>query len=456
MYSYFMSFLDNFIPEFFKSKLRNRPILQKILKNISWLSFDRLFQLVVSFFIGLWVARYLGPGDFGIFNFIIAMGAIIMPFIGLGVSNLLVRELVRIPDKKYELLGTSFFIYLVTGAIAFFVLILSIFFLRQNDPFVTVLAIIFYIGNFFVGFDLIGGWFGSKVESRTVIFYKDIALVIVAALKIFFMFLGLPLFYLVLATSVEIILRAILLLLGYIRDGQNVFKWKFNFKIAKNLLKESWPLVFSGLMLIIYMRIDQVMIGVLLTDFELGIYSSAVKISELFCFFPAIVVGSLLPSLVRMRKNDKKRYLVSFQKLFDVLTWLAIIFVVPVFFLSSQIILLLYGVDYLLAAGVLSVLIISIIAIFARTIVDTYLINEKLTKVVLVNSFFGATTNVGLNILLIPVFGIGGAAVSTVISYFVALLGILLFKKTRGLFFIFLKSFNLFGVIKRNLNLVKK
>jgi len=438
------------------NQLKNRPILKKILKNIGWLSFDRFFQLGVSFFVGIWMARYLGPSEFGIFNFIIALGTLILPFLGLGVSNLLVRELVRYPEKKYQLMGTSFFIYFTTCLISFFLLVGMIAFLRPNDSLAFFVAIIFYLGNLFAAFDLIGGWFDSKIESKTVVFYKNIALSVSAIAKIYFIFFGFPLIYFVFATFLETLLRSILMIYAYQKDKQNILLWKVDFKIAKELVKSSWPLMFSGLMIMIYMRIDQVMIGLLLNDSQVGLYSAAVKISELVCFLPSILLSSLFPSLVLMKEKSTQRYLALFQRLFDFLVWFAIFLIVPICFFSGPIIFLLYGIDYLPATATLTILTLALLAIFLKSGVDSYLINAGLTKIVLVNSFLGAFSNVILNLILIPILGINGAAIATVISYIIALLGIVLFKETRIVFFMVISSFNPKAAIKRNISVFKK
>jgi O-antigen/teichoic acid export membrane protein len=201
-------------------------------------------------------------------------------------------------------------------------------------------------------------------------------------------------------------------------------------------------------MIIIYLKIDQVMIGFMMNDSQVGIYSVSVKLTEALYFLPGTIMISLFPSLVRSKKISKALYHSRLQKLFDFMTWAPFLLIIPVFFLSNFLILFLYGQEYGLAGTVLSISIWALFAIFVKEAVSNYLINENLTKTIFITSFMGAVSNVLLNLVLIPIYGINGAAIATVISYCIAAYGgLVFFKKTRPVFFMLLNSFNLFRLI---------
>ena len=436
------------IIEILEKKLGNRPILKKILKNISWLTFERVFQLILSVFVGIWIARYLGPSDFGLMNFAIAFGSIFGPFIGMGVSSILLRELIKHPKNKDVLSGTAFWITFVTGLIVTIIMDILILFVRPNDFEAFLVVFVLSLGNVLLAFDVISIWFDSKTESNKTVLARNLGLIFSYMLRIYFILAGFPLIFFMIAALFDSVIRVILFLFFYYKDKQNIFLWRFDFQVAKKLLSVSWPLVFSGVMIVIYMKIDQVMIGLMFSDYEVGLYSVAVKLSEVVYFLPGVIMVSLLPSLIKSKLVSKKFYQERLQKLFDFMTWFPFILILPIFFFSSQIIVFLYGQEYIIAGQTLAISIWALFAVFIKVAVENYLLNENLTKIIFFTSFLGSISNVLLNLIFIPFWGINGAALTTVISYLIAsYLGLIFFKETRPIFIMLLKSLNLVRVL---------
>jgi O-antigen/teichoic acid export membrane protein len=438
------------IIEILEKKLGNRPILKKILKNISWLTFERVFQLILSVFVGIWIARYLGPSDFGLMNFAIAFGSIFGPFIGMGVSSILLRELIKHPKNKDVLSGTAFWITFVTGLIVTIIMDILILFVRPNDFEAFLVVFVFSLGNVLPAFDVISLWFDSKTESNKTVMSRNMGLIFSYVLRIYFILAGFPLIFFIIASLLDSVFRVGFYLYYYYKDKQSIFSWKFDLTVAKNLLSVSWPLIFSGVMIVIYMKIDQVMIGLMLSAYEVGLYSVAVKLTEVFYFLPGVIMVSLLPSLIKFKSISKEVYEKRLQKLFDFMTWFPFVLILPIFFLSSPIVILLYGQEYAVAGSTLAISIWALFAVFVKVAVENYLLNENLTKVILVSSVLGAVTNILLNFILIPIYGINGAAIATVISYIVAAyLGLIFFKNVRFILRMLLNSFNVFRVLNR-------
>ncbi len=439
-----------------KNKILLRPELKKIISSVGWLTFDRILQLVVSLLVGIWVARYLGPADFGLMNFAIALSAIFGPFVGLGMSRLLVRELINSPKKKNSLFGTTFWVQIITGAISMVIMNLFILFVRPDDFVAFLVVFVFSLSYIISAFDMPTHWFESKIESKTIVFSRIAGLTTSNVLKVIFILSGLSLIFFVLASLFDVIFRIAFILYFYIKDKQSMFLWKFDFGLAKKLIASSWPLMFSGAMVIIYLRIDQVMLGFMLNDYQVGLYSVAVKISELFVFIPGLVSVSVFPSLLRSRKKNKKVYYSRLQKVFDLMTWGPFLFMIPTFIFAELIIFILYGVEYLPAGAALAISIWSALAISVKFILEKYLIAENKTRIIFFSAALGAVVNVILNIYLIPIYGILGASIATVISYTVSVyIGILFFGSTRKIFLMLIKSFNLVRVIKELKNYIK-
>lgn len=436
--------------ELIQSKTKNRPVLKKILKNISWLTLERVFQLFLSVFVGIWVARYLGPSDFGLMNFAIAFGSLFSPFIGFGVLSLILREFIKHPEKKDVLSGTAFWITFVTGLFVTILMNIVILFVRPNDFEAFLVVFIFSLSNVLPAFDVIYNWFDSKTESNKTVISRNVGLIFSYALRIYFILFGFPLIFIIIATLCDSLFRVLFYVYFYYKDGQNILNWKFDFSLAKKLISSSWPLVLSGAMIIIYLKIDQVMIGLMLGDYQVGLYSVSVKLTEVFYFLPGVILVSLLPSLINAKKVSDEFYKVRLQKLFDFMTWFPFIFILPIFIFAIPLVTLFYGEEYLISGVTLAISIWALFPVFVKCAVENYLLNENLTKIILFSSVLGAFSNILLNLVLIPIYGINGAAIATIMSYSIAAyVGLLFFNETRPILKMLLKSLNLFRLFKK-------
>ncbi len=436
------------------SKFVNRPVLQKIVKNMGWLSFDRIFQLVIALTVGIWLTRYLGPNDFGVLSYALALNALLIPIIGFGTGSLIVRELVTHENKKNIVLGSCAFINIITCVFAFILLNIVAYFLNLNDFFIFLVVFLSSLNFLIIGpYNVFAAWFNSKIESKINVITYNIAIIISSVLKVIFIILGLPLVYFMIITLIESLISLIFIVYFYKKSGENFRNWQVDFNYIQNLLKSSWPLVLSGAMVILYMRIDQVMIGMLLNTTQVGIYSVSVKLSELFFFLPGVIIASIFPNLVKSKLISKEIYALRLNKLFYLFTWIPFLIIIPLFLFANQIVYFLYGAEYLGAALALAISIWALFPIFIKSATESYLINENLVKIIFVNSVVGAGVNIFLNYLLIPVYGIYGAAIATLIAYiFATYFGLILFKQTRPIFWMLVGSFNIFKGIKYFLN----
>ena len=203
----------------------------------------------------------------------------------------------------------------------------------------------------------------------------------------------------------------------------------------------------SSISIILYMRIDQVMIKNMLGDSELGIYSVAVKIAELPNFIPVIISASVFPAIISYRKN-KKLYNLRLQQLYNVFSLISISIALVISIFSPFIIWILFWNQYSGASVILSIYIWSIVPVFLWVASGKYLLTENLTDISLYRTLIWAIMNVILNIILIPIYGWIWAAVSTVVSYTISVYIIIIIKKTRKNWLLLVKGLNIFYTIK--------
>ncbi len=442
--------LLKFLPSFLRKKIENNEGLQKIIDNINWLGGEKMIQLLIGVFVGAFIARYLGPEQLGRMSYASAFVGLFAVFGTLGLDAIVVRNIVNNPGKEKEYLGSTIILRFIGSSALLVFSMAGIMLLRPGEPMMYVFVVII-AGSYLVrSFETIDLWFQSQVKSKFIAQSRSLAFLITSALKVLFVVTQQPLIAFVLMFLLDSIIAAVLLIFFYQKNGQiSIGRWKARFKTMKELLKDSWPLILSGVSVAIYMRIDQVMIGSMLGDADLGIYSVAVKLSEAWYFLPMIITSSVFPAILKARKKSRELYLARMQKLYDVFTWLTIPIAIITALLSPYIIGILFGDEFIQASLVLSILIFSGVFVFLGVASSKYLVSENQTKTSFYRTFIGLIINIVLNIILIPKYGITGSAIATLISYaFASCVANLFFKESRIIFFMQTRSFNIVRIIK--------
>ncbi len=404
--------------------------------------------MAVTFFVGVYVARYLGPANFGLLSYAGSFVGLFSAIAALGLDNIVVRELVKDEKRRDELLGTTFVLKVIGSIFVLTIIAIAVRF-TNNDSFTNLLIFIIAIGTIFQSFNVINFYFQAKVLSKYTVYAQVFTTILCAAIKLLLIYFNMGLIYFTIVTLLQSIILASGLIVMYTKQKSSLLKWSINYGLAKNLLKDSWPLILSGIAISIYMKIDQVMIKNMLNTEAVGNYAVAVRISEVWYFIPMAITKSVFPAIINAKKISEKLYYERLQKLYDLMVWLAIGIALPIMLLSNNIIKLLFGIQYQEAAGVLRIYVWAGVFVFLGVASSQYLIAENYTKISFLNSLTGAIVNVILNITLIPKFGIKGAAIATVISYFVSVFLIILIPKTYKNSVLMLKSFSPLSCIKR-------
>ncbi|GAX36710.1 flippase [Nodularia sp. NIES-3585] len=387
-----------------------------VIQNIAWLFFDRILRMGVGLFVGVWVARYLGVQQFGIFNYATAFVALFSPLTTLGLDGLVIRSIVREPEVKDQILGTVFWLKLA-GAIGCILLaVSSIFVLRQDDQLTVGLVAILGTAGFFHAFDTIDFWFQSQVQSKYTVVAKNTAFIITALIKVALIKMQAPLLAFAWAGLAEVGLASVGLIIAYRVQGYSIL-WRWSLPVAKTLLRESWPLMLSGFSVMIYLKIDQIMLGEMVDASAVGLYSAATRISEVWYFIPVAISSSVAPAIYAAKEVSEELYYQKIKKLIRVLALISILVALPMSFLSERIIIMLFGNSYAAAGSILAIHIWASLFVFMGVATSSWFIAEGLTHLSFRRTLMGAITNVFLNLLLIPAYAGVGAAIATVISY---------------------------------------
>lgn len=408
------------LPPFLRQKLEGRTYLQNVISNTGWLFADKLIRMGVGLFVGVWVARYLGPEQFGLWSFAVAFVSLFSGVAALGLDGIAVRDLVREPSSKEEILGSTFVLKFLGGVLTVSIVFVGILLLRPNDSLAHWLVGITAVGIIFNAFDTIDFWFQSQVQSKYSVYAKSSAFLLVSIVKVCLILAHAPLVAFACAGLAEIVIGSIGIVMTYRSSGQQIRSWRSNVPRAKRLLNDSWPLILSNIAIMIYMRIDQVMIGEMVGDMEVGIYSVAVQLVEAWYILPAVVVSSVFPSIVEAKKMGEDKFYERLQKLYNFVAFMAYVIAIPVTFIAGWVVMTLYGVAYTKAGPMLAILIWSILFTNLGMARSTFLTTMNWTKIHFLTVALGCAINIILNYILIPQYGGMGAVIASCFAYWFA------------------------------------
>ena len=423
------------LPASVRRRLDGQYHLQGIIDNTGWLFVDKLLRMGIGFFVGVWVIRYLGPEQFGTLNFSLAFVALFSVLATLGLDGIVVRDIVHDPSCREETLASAFVLKLLGGGVTLILTVAIIHVIRPRESIYWWLVGIAAAGTVFQSLDVIDYWYQAEVRSKYVVYARNAAFLLIALVKITLILIKAPLIAFGWAGLGELVLVALGLLLICRSQGQSLKPYMANIARARTLLRQSWPLIVSSVFVVILMKTDQLMLGQMRSDREVGIFSAALALSEVWYFVPLAITSSVFPAMVVAWKTDEKRFYQRLRELYLLMVWLSLAVAIPLTLFSSEIVGLLYGSKYQAAATVLSIHCWAGIFIFLGVVSNMWYLVENLNHYTLYRCLVGAVVNVGLNLVLIPEYGAAGAAMSTFLAQAAAsYLFDLINKRTRILF----------------------
>lgn len=405
------------IPESITQRLSHEGF-RRYFKNTSWSLVTKFLSLIISFFVTIYMVRYLGPENYGQLSYAVSFVGIFSVFATLGIDTVLYRELVRFPDKVNEYMGSALGLKIVAGFIITVVTIISALIFSPNDVslFLIIIISITYIFN---SFNIIVYEFQANVQQKYPSIVSILIVLILSVLKILVFYFDRGIIYLSFILLLESLLYAGMYSWIRSRKYGSISNWKFDPSIAKRLTIESWPLMLTSLFAVIYTRIDQVMIKNMIDAKSVGFYDASVRLSEAWNFIPAIIVSSMFPAIVNGKKISVETYKKRLLGLIAAVSILALLVAIPVSFFAEQIIRIVYGSEYISSVPILSIYVWSTVWLGVSLVLQYFLINEGKKAVIFFSTVTAAMINIGLNLYLIPIMGIEGAAWSTFISYIV-------------------------------------
>lgn len=415
--------------------------MNKVIKNASWIIICRVIQALLALIISMITARYLGPSNYGLLNYIISIVAFVLPVMKLGITSILVQEFISEPEKEGETLGTSLVLCFISAIVCIIGVNLFVRLSNAGEYDTIIVCALYSSILIFQVFEMINYWFQAKLLAKYSSIVALIAYVIVSIYKIYLLITQKNIYWFSVANTLDYLFIAVGLL--YIYKQKSTQKLCFNTEKAMKLLSTSKYYIISDLMVVIFAQTDRVMLKAMINNEATGYYSAAITCAGMSQFVFAAIIDSMRPTIFEKKKTSEEMYTLNLVRLFSIITYLSLAQSVVMTLLAPIIIQLLYGVQYLESVSALQIVVWYTTFSYLGSARNIWILAEGKQKYLWKINLFGAFVNVILNALLIPFIGVNGAALASLITQFLTnIVTGYIFSPIRGVNFFILQGFN--------------
>lgn len=386
--------------------------MNRIIKNASWIIIGRILQALLNIVVTMVTARYLGPSNYGLITYASSLVTFIVPLVQLGFSYVLVQELVDAPEQSGCTIGTATLLTTLSSMLGVLGVWAFTTIVNRNEQDTIFVSVVYSISLFFHMTEMIQYWYQAQLLSKYVSIVSLIARVVVSIYKIYIVISGKSIYWFAIVNSIDYALISFFLFAIYFSKGGK--RLSFSINTAKRLMSKSKYFIVAGMMVSIFSQTDKIMLKIMIGDEASGIYSVAVACVGMSSFVFSAVIDSFRPIIFENKKKSKDLYKKNTIVLYTIVIYMALAQSVVLSIFAKPVINLLYGLEYWAAVSVLRI--VTWYSTFsylgaARTI---WFISEDKDQYVWITNLAGAIINVIGNFLLIPAYGVYGAALASV------------------------------------------
>lgn len=438
-------------------KIKNK-ILWKFINNTGWILFKEIYAMLVSLIVGSLSARYLGPSNYGLINYGSSFISFFWIVSQLGLSNFVVPELVRHPEKESVYLGTSVAMRLSASVASIFVIQGIVVFLEPAKPLLYFITLLQSLSIIFRSIDtVLCFWFQAKMEMKYVTLTGMIALTLTSIWRITLLAKEASVEWFAASMSISAGISA--LVIGIFFYKKAALKLRFCMREALYILKNSYHFIINSVTMTFYTQLDKIMIGKMLDETCLGYYTAASSISVMWEIVPNAIMNSAKPLLVQKYDSDKKEFVKRYQILLLGITLLGVFVGLCFSVFAKLAVWILYGRDYYASISALRILIWSTVCSMIGSGQTVWMVLENQSKYIERFTLIGAVINIVLNVIFIHIGGYIGAAWATLAASFLGMLMPLFFKETKEYALIYFGSFKqvplLLGYVRDRIRAVR-
>lgn len=386
----------------------SRILKNRIFKNAGWIIGGRLVNKLLAFLVSIVTARYLGPGNYGLINYAMAYITFAASLCNLGINSVIIKNFSDHPEEEGIALGTTVILRMVTSFLSAIMIVGVVAVVDKGESVTILVTVLSTIGLLFQSFDIFTKWFQSKLQSKYAAIATVVAYITVSVYKIILLVFRKSVEWFALATALEYLVMAVILLWFYKRNGGK--KLGFSAIKAKQLLMASSGFIISGLMVSIYAATDKLMLKQIMDDATVGYYSLAVSLSNTWTFILQAIIDSVHPSVFQCYGKDDVQFEKKNRQLYAIVLYIALTVSLIMNLLANPLVETLYGKAFLPAAKPFRIVSWYIAFSYLGVARNAWIVCENKQKYLKYIYASSALINVLLNYILIPHWGAIGAA----------------------------------------------
>lgn len=387
---------------------------KRIFKNAAWIVGCKIFQALLGLVVTMLSARYLGPSGYGLINYAASIVAFVVPVMQLGLNSTLVQEIVNDPDREGEILGTSIAMNLVSSVFCILGIVFFSAIANRGETVTTAVCALYSIQLVFQSLELIQCWFQAKLLSRYTAITMLVAYGVTAAYKILLLILGSSVYWFAVAQALDFGIIGVTLLIIYRKVG--TARLSFSWQLARKLFSRSKYYIVSSLMVTVFAQTDRIMLKAMVDEAAVGYYSAAISCATMTGFVFVAIIDSARPGIFESARASTSSFEKSVSALYCVIIWLSLVQCAGITFFAELIVSILYGSAYAPTVGTLRLVVWYTTFSYLGAVRNIWILAEGKQKYLWIINLSGAGANVILNALMIPVWGINGAALASLIT----------------------------------------
>lgn len=386
----------------------------KVIKNASWIIGIQLIKSLLGMVISMLTARFLGPSNFGLINYAASIVAFVTPIMYLGLTGVLVQEIVNTPEKEGEILGTSIFMAFISSILCIGGVISFSAIANHGEKDTIIVCALYSILLIFQSFEMVIYWFQAKLLSKYSSVVSLAAYILVSGYKIYLLATQKSIYWFAVSNALDYMIIALGAAVVYKKLGGRPLR--FNFNTAKHLFSKSRYYIVSNMMIAIFAQTDRIMLKLMIDDAATGYYSAAVTCAGMTGFVFSAIIDSFRPMIFDDKKNNEKQYEKDMCRLYGIIIYLSLIQSLAITLFSGLIIQILYGAAYSASINVLKLVVWYTTFSYLGSVRNIWILAEDKQKYLWIINLSGALANVVLNYILIPIMGIMGAALASLVT----------------------------------------
>ena len=386
----------------------------RVVKNASWIIGIQIVKSLLGLVISMLTARFLGPSNFGLINYAASIVAFVTPIMYLGLNGVLVQEIVNTPEKEGEILGTSVTMTFLSSLLCVIGVISFAAAVNRGERETVIVCALYSTLLIFQSLELMNYWFQAKLLSKYASGVALFAYAVISGYKIYLLAAHKSIYWFALSNALDYMIIVIGLFIVYKRLGGG--RLRFNLSTARRLWGKSRYYIVSNMMIAIFAQTDRIMLKLMINDAATGYYSAAVACAGMTGFVFVAIIDSFRPLIFDDKKTDEIRYEKDMCRLYGIIIYLSLLQSLVITLFSGLIIKILYGAAYSASINALKLIVWYTTFSYLGSVRNIWILAENKQKYLWIINLSGALANVALNYILIPITGIMGAALASLVT----------------------------------------